>query len=151
MNRTLTLATASLISLGTAILAPSAAKAEVDCVNYWINPENRMLQCFDGELNYIDTPFSYFQANNFAGSMSRRNTTAEMIMPDLIGREIDVAEDFLLDLGVTLGSEAVYAQNRFVGEVVQQTPAAGTVLVEGQTVLLEYMGAAVAPQEIKMK
>lgn len=72
-----------------------------------------------------------------------------MIMPDLIGSEIDAAEDYLLGMGINLGSSEVYAQNRNVGEVIRQSPPPGTKLTKDQTVLLEYMGASVNSTQVQ--
>lgn len=152
MNKTLLLATASVISLGTTVLfSPSVNAGEVDCVNYWVNPENGMLQCFDSNLNYIATP-AYHSAIADVNSedwLSRRSTSLDMVMPDLIGKQIDFAEDYLLTMGVTLGSKSVHTQNASPGAIVQQTPAPGTNLNKGQTVQLHYMGAVVSPEQIK--
>lgn len=152
MNKTLSLTTATIISLGAAILSPTSATArEIDCVNYWVNPTNNMVQCFNEDFKFTGVPFYYSSASNSISEdfVSRRNTAIEMVMPDLIGKKIDFAEDYLLNMGVTLGSKSVHAQNKFAGEIVQQTPLAGAKLTQGQTVLLEYMGAVVVPQQIK--
>ncbi|MEO1673421.1 MAG: PASTA domain-containing protein [Cyanobacteria bacterium J06631_2] len=157
MNRTLS-TTLNLLALGAlqAFNPISTQAAEVDCVNYWINPQTQLIQCFDDQLNHLAVSLGYWN-NDTSVSLEptpekiirRRATDAEMIMPDLIGSEIDAAEDYLLGLGVTLGSEEVYAQNRNVGEITQQSPLPGTKLTKGQTVLLEYMGAAVNSTQVK--
>ncbi|MEL6928208.1 MAG: PASTA domain-containing protein [Cyanobacteria bacterium J06600_6] len=157
MNKTSSLATLSFIAIGiVGALFPSLAQArEIDCVNYWVNTETRLAQCFDSQLDLIAVPSNYFNnttatTNNSPTSVRRRATDRqEMVMPDLIGLEIDAAEDYLLGLGVTIGSEEVYAQNNKVaGEITQQSPPPGTELTKGQAVFLEYMGAAVNLQQM---
>ena len=154
MNKTLSLITASTIALGIsgALFSSSVRAREIDCVNYWVNPE-RQAQCFDDRLNLIAVPYGYFSntasSNNTDLLLRRRATGSQMVMPNLIGLKIDAAEDYLLDLGVTLGSEEVHAQNKMAGEIIQQNPLPGTELTKGQTVLLQYMGANVNPLQVK--
>ncbi|MEO0928468.1 MAG: PASTA domain-containing protein [Cyanobacteria bacterium J06643_13] len=158
MNKTF-LVTASLFALGAAqtVNFTSAHAAEVDCVNYWVNPQNQLVQCFDRQLNYLSLPLGYWNNSPSlnlepapAKTIRRRATdSAEMIMPDLIGSEIDAAEDYLLGMGINLGSNEVYAQNRNVGEVIRQSPPPGTKLTKDQTVLLEYMGASVNSTQVQ--
>ena len=156
MNKTLSLlTTTALIAAGSSLASSSVQAREIDCVNYWVNPATRLVQCFDSELNFSAVPFAYLNntASNSSNSQAllrRRATDArEMVMPDLIGLEIDAAEDYLLGLGVTLGSEEAYAYNKAAGEIIQQTPAPGTELTKGQTVLLQYMGATINPLQVK--
>lgn len=160
MNKiSFTTASMFLLSAG-AIFSTSTQAVEVDCVNHWVNPETQLVQCFDSELNYTAVPFNYFQQINSGAAsgvdvVRRRATglelgnTTEMIMPDLVGSEINAAEDLLLSMGVTLASEEVYEQNKAAREVIQQSPVPGTKLVKGQTVLLEYMGATINPMQMK--
>ncbi|MEL6496160.1 MAG: PASTA domain-containing protein, partial [Cyanobacteria bacterium J06623_7] len=140
--------------LSASTVIPSSTQAlEVDCVNHWVNPQTRLVQCFDHQLNYVSVPANYFQQinsqttalNSDSSPVLRRRATAPifessdmtaMIMPDLVGSEIDAAEDLLLSMGVTLGSEEVYGQDKAAGEITQQSPMPGTKLVKGQTVLL---------------
>ena len=156
MNQTLSLFTASLLAIGMGGAFSASVQARgIDCVNYWVNPETKLAQCFDDQFNFIAPPFNYLSNTNSNSQNSdlllRRRATGsqEMVMPDLIGLEIDAAEDYLLGLGVTLGSEEVYAQNKIAGEITQQIPQPGTELTRGQTVLLQYMGATVNPLEVK--
>ena len=156
MNKTFSLITASTIALGMggALFSTPAQAREIDCVNYWVNPETKLAQCFDGQLNFMAVPFKYFSntvSSNNTDLLLRRRATGlqEMVMPDLIGLEIDAAEDYLLGLGVALGSKEVYAENKMAGEIIQQNPLPGTELIKGQTVLLQYMGATVSPLQIK--
>lgn len=157
MNKTFSLATVSFIAVGIAgALFPSLAQArEIDCVNYWVNTQTVQAQCFDGQLDLIAVPSNYFSnatttTDNSQTSVRRRATgRQEMVMPDLIGLEIDAAEDYLLGLGVTIGSEEVYAQNNKVaGEITHQSPQPGTELTKGQAVFLQYMGATVNLQQM---
>ncbi len=147
----------SLIFISAAILSTPAEAREVDCINYWVNPTGKMVQCFDNNLNYMEIPaHNLYTAisdttditdpNNF---LRRRATTVEMIMPDLVGKQIDLAEDYLLGMGVTLGSETMNAPNKVAGEIIQQTPDPGTMLIKGQNVILQYMGATVEPTQLK--
>ncbi len=149
--------TTSLICISAVILSTPAQAREVDCVNHWVNPTGKMVQCFDGNLNYMEVPAHNLyiassdttditDTNNF---LRRRATTVEMIMPNLVGKQIDPAEDYLLGMGVTLGSSTVNAPNKVAGEIIQQTPAPGTMLIKGQTVALQYMGATVEPTQLK--
>lgn len=155
MKKTFSLAIAGLIFLSAASFKSTSVQArEIDCVNHWINPESKVIQCFDGDLNYmavpphnLDTPTANF--SDSAGLIRRRATGLEMVMPNLVGQEIDLAEDYLLSMGVTLGSEQVHAQGKVAGEIIQQTPLPGTQLVKGQTVLLQYMGATINPTQVK--
>lgn len=155
MNKTLSLLASTLIvGLGSSLTSTPVGAREVDCINYWVNPETRLVQCFDSELNSSTVPFIYLSdtANNTnSEQLLRRRATdsVEMIMPDLVGLEIDAAEDYLLNLGVTLGSKEVYAYDKAAGEIVQQSPLPGTELAKGQTVLLQYMGATVNPIQVK--
>jgi len=158
MNKTLLLLTASFTALGiSGSFSASAQAREVDCINYWRNPETKLIQCFDNQLNFMAVPVNFLTNTNTSNINSgspdavlRRRATGsqEMVMPDLIGLEIDAAEDYLLGLGVSLGSEEVYAQNKVSGEIIQQTPQPGTELTKGQTVLLKYMGATINPLQV---
>ena len=157
MNKPLSLIATSAIALviGGALFPALAKAREIDCVNYWVNPETQLAQCFDGQLNFMAVPFKYLNPASTNSekhdALVRRRATGsqEMIMPDLIGLEIDAAEDYLLGMGVTLGSQEVYAQNKVAGEIIQQTPLPGTELTKGQTVLLQYMGATINPLQVK--
>ena len=156
MNKTLSLLTATtVLGFSCSFASHSVDAREIDCVNYWVNPETRLVQCFDGELNFSAAPFTYLNnaainSDDSTASLRRRATdVTEMVMPNLVGLEIDAAEDYLLGLGVSLGSEEVYAQNKAAGEIVQQTPLPGTQLTKGQTVLLQYMGATVNPIQFR--
>ena len=157
MNK-ISFAAASMLLLSAGAAFSPAQAVEVDCVNHWVNPQTGLVQCFDSELNYTAVPANYFQQvnNTYDVTAIRRRATSldlgditEMIMPDLVGAEIDAAEDLLLTMGVTLGSEEVYGQNKAAGEITQQSPLPGTKLVKGQTVLLEYMGATLNPTQVK--
>jgi|GEM_PF-3499239 len=156
MNKSLSFLTASAIALsaGSVLFSTTAQAKEINCVNYWVNPTTKLAQCFDGQLNFMAVPFEYLSSasvNSEQNALVRRRATnaQEMIMPDLIGLKIDAAEDYLLGLGVTLGSEEVYAQNKVAGEIIQQNPLPGTKLTKGQTVLLQHMGATINPLQVQ--
>lgn len=156
MSKTLSLTIASTLLLSTGYLQSAQAR-EVDCVNHWVNPEKNIVQCFDRNLNYMAIPLHNLSISTVANStnidpedlLRRRSTSIKMVMPNLVGKDIGLAENYLLGMGVTLNLKPVRAYNKAMGKVIQQTPVPGTKLIEGQTVLLQYTGATVNPALVK--
>lgn len=145
MSKTLSLAIVGTLLLSTAGLKSAQAR-KIDCVNHWINPEKNIVQCFDRNLNYMPVPLHNLYTStpdNFTAPedlLRRRSTIAKMVMPNLLGKEINLAKDYLLDMGVKLNLEPAYTKGKATGEIIQQSPAPGTKLVQGQTILLRYTG-----------
>lgn len=66
---------------------------------------------------------------------------AELTMPDLVGRDLETASTLLAQLGLVLGATTYDSSASFPrGTVVSQSPAAGSAVAAGTTVVLRLAG-----------
>jgi beta-lactam-binding protein with PASTA domain len=92
-------------------------------------------------------PAAGTQANIGSGvalTLSQGPPTDTVAVPNLVGMQQNVAEDMLAALGLT-GTASTAASSALQGEVVAQTPAAGTSVAPGASVAVVVSDGSTAP------